>query len=100
MAATAITAVPFRTERHCFCFPQGKLRDGMSRFKPHIALLICNIVWAMAYPFYNIVLPRYVHPMAMVSGLELNRPMREPEMVRQRTVPTAMMAALRMRVIW
>ena len=34
MAATAITAVPFRTERHCFCFPQGKLRDGMSRFKP------------------------------------------------------------------
>ena len=40
----------------------------MSRFKPHIALLICNIVWAMDYPFYNIVLPRYVHPMAMVSG--------------------------------
>ena len=68
MAATAITAVPFRTERHCFCFPQGKLRDGMSRFKPHIALLICNIVWAMDYPFYNIVLPHYVHPMAMVAG--------------------------------
>ena len=38
---------------------------------------------------------RAVVPMAMVSGLELNRPMREPEMVRQRTVPTAMMAALR-----
>ena len=40
----------------------------MNRFKPHIALLICNIVWAMDYPFYNIVLPHYVHPMAMVSG--------------------------------
>ena len=40
----------------------------MSRFKPHIALLKCNIVWAMDYPFYIIVLPRYVHPMAMVSG--------------------------------
>ena len=40
----------------------------MSRFKPHIALLICNIVWAMDYPFYNIVLPHYVHPMAMVAG--------------------------------
>ena len=40
----------------------------MNRFKPHVALLICNIVWAMDYPFYNIVLPRYVHPMAMVSG--------------------------------
>ena len=35
----------------------------MNRFKPHIALLICNIVWAMDYPFYNIVLPRYVHPL-------------------------------------
>lgn len=40
----------------------------MNRFKPHIALLICNIVWAMDYPFYNIVLPHYVHPMAMVAG--------------------------------
>lgn len=40
----------------------------MNRFKPHIALLFCNIVWAMDYPFYNLVLPRYVHPMAMVAG--------------------------------
>ena len=40
----------------------------MNRFKPHIALLICNIVCAIVKPFYNIVLPRYVHPMAMVSG--------------------------------
>ena len=37
----------------------------MSKFKPHIALLVCNILWAMDYPFYNIVLPEYVHPMAM-----------------------------------
>ena len=29
----------------------------MSKFKPHIALLVCNILWAMDYPFYNIVLP-------------------------------------------
>ena len=34
-------------------------------------------------------------PMAIVSGFELNRPIRESEMVRQSTVPTAMMAALR-----
>ncbi|MEG2614759.1 MAG: DMT family transporter [Alistipes sp.] len=40
----------------------------MKRYLPHIALLVCNIVWAMDYPFYNIVLPRYVHPMAMISG--------------------------------
>ncbi|MEG0498493.1 MAG: DMT family transporter [Alistipes sp.] len=40
----------------------------MKRYLPHIALLVCNILWAMDYPFYNIVLPRYVHPMAMISG--------------------------------
>lgn len=40
----------------------------MNRFKPHLALLLCNAVWAMDYPFYHIVLPRYVDPMAMVSA--------------------------------
>lgn len=33
----------------------------------HIALLFCNIVWACDYPFYNLVLGRYISPMAMVS---------------------------------
>ena len=40
----------------------------MNRLKPHLALLLCNVLWAMDYPFYNIVLPHYVHPMAMVSA--------------------------------
>ena len=40
----------------------------MNRLKPHLALLVCNVLWAMDYPFYNIVLPHYVHPMAMVAG--------------------------------
>lgn len=40
----------------------------MNRFKPHIALLVCNALWAMDYPFYNIVLGHYVHPMAMVTA--------------------------------
>lgn len=40
----------------------------MNRLKPHLALLVCNILWAMDYPFYNIVLPRYLHPMALVSA--------------------------------
>ena len=39
----------------------------MNRLKPHLALLVCNVLWAMDYPFYNIVLPHYVHPMAMVT---------------------------------
>ena len=40
----------------------------MNKLKPHLALLVCNILWAMDYPFYNIVLPRYLHPMALVSA--------------------------------
>ena len=40
----------------------------MNRLKPHLALLLCNVLWAMDYPFYNYVLPRYIHPMALVSA--------------------------------
>ena len=52
---------------HRFCFPQGN-SERMNRLKPHLALLTCNVVWALDYPFYNIVLPYYVHPMAMISA--------------------------------
>ena len=34
----------------------------------HIALIFCNIVWACDYPFYNLVLGRYISPLAMVSA--------------------------------
>lgn len=34
----------------------------------HISLLLCNIVWACDYPFYNLVLGRYISPLAMVSA--------------------------------
>ena len=34
----------------------------------HISLLLCNIVWACDYPFYNLVLGRYITPLAMVSA--------------------------------
>ena len=40
----------------------------MNRLKPHLALLLCNVLWAMDYPFYNYVLPRYIPPMALVSA--------------------------------
>lgn len=36
--------------------------------RPHLALLLCNIIWACDYPFYNLVLGRYVSPVAMVSA--------------------------------
>ena len=34
----------------------------------HIALIGCNLVWACDYPFYNLLLGRYISPMAMVCG--------------------------------
>ena len=34
----------------------------------YVALIFCNIVWACDYPFYNLVLGRYISPMAMVTA--------------------------------
>ena len=36
--------------------------------RAHIALAGCNIVWACDYPFYNLLLGRYISPMAMISA--------------------------------
>lgn len=36
--------------------------------RPHLALLLCNIIWACDYPFYSMVLGHYVKPVAMVSA--------------------------------
>ena len=36
--------------------------------RAHIALLCCNIVWACDYPFYNLLLGKYIEPMAMVTA--------------------------------
>lgn len=40
----------------------------MNKFKPHLALLACNVVWAMDYPFYTMVLGHYVRPLAMIAA--------------------------------
>lgn len=48
--------------------PLPENHSHMNNWKSHLALLVCNVVWAMDFPFYNIVLPRYVHPMAMISA--------------------------------
>ncbi|MBQ9137790.1 MAG: EamA family transporter [Alistipes sp.] len=37
-------------------------------FRAHIALVGCNIVWACDYPLYNLLLGRYISPMAMVCA--------------------------------
>ena len=42
------------------------LKGGVIR--AHLALLGCNIVWACDYPFYNLLLGRYIDPLAMVTA--------------------------------
>ena len=34
----------------------------------HLALIFCNVIWASDYPFYNLVLGKYISPLAMVSA--------------------------------
>ena len=37
-------------------------------YSAHIALLFCNIVWACDYPLYNLILGRYISPLAMITA--------------------------------
>lgn len=36
--------------------------------RPHLALLLCNTIWALDYPFYVLVLGRYIQPLPMVTA--------------------------------
>ena len=60
------------TLRHNLChYYSVKSASTMANSKAtwaHISLILCNIVWACDYPFYNLVLGRYISPMAMVSA--------------------------------
>ena len=42
--------------------------DRKGVIRAHIALLGCNIVWACDYPFYNLLLGKYIEPLAMVTA--------------------------------
>lgn len=35
---------------------------------PHLLLLVCNLIWAMDYPFYHLLLPEYLHPMTLLAA--------------------------------
>ncbi len=34
---------------------------------PHLLLLACNMIWAMDFPFYHLLLPHYLHPTALLA---------------------------------
>ncbi len=40
----------------------------MKNLRPHFALLLCNIIWAMDYPLYSLILGKYVEPLPMVTA--------------------------------
>lgn len=40
----------------------------MNRIKPHLALLACNCIWAMDFPFYNLLLSHYIRPLALAEA--------------------------------
>ena len=40
----------------------------MRNLRPHLALILCNAIWAMDYPFYSMVLGKYVKPLPMVTA--------------------------------
>lgn len=58
--------------RHVFCRNMVVKTDivmtNSKSLYAHIALIFCNVIWACDYPFYTLVLGKYVSPMAMVTA--------------------------------
>lgn len=79
----------------------------MNNFRPHLALLTCNVIWAMDYPFYNMVLGKYVAPMAMISASLIVTALlslvpllwQKPEKIESRDIRVMFGAALLMGVL-
>ena len=79
----------------------------MNNFRPHLALLTCNVIWAMDYPFYNMVLGKYVAPMAMISASLIVTALlslvpllwQKPEKIENRDIRVMFGAALLMGVL-
>lgn len=42
--------------------------ENKNVIRAHVALVGCNIVWACDYPFYNLLLGKYIEPLAMVTA--------------------------------
>ncbi len=40
----------------------------LKKYTPHLALLITNLAWAVAYPMYHMVLPNHIQPLAILTA--------------------------------
>lgn len=60
--------VRYLHRRPKFKHPENMAVKTSGGIRPHLALLLCNTIWACDYPFYNLVLGKYVTPLAMVTA--------------------------------
>ena len=49
-------------------FAHAHSMENKGVIRAHIALIFCNLVWACDYPFYNLLLGKYISPLAMVTA--------------------------------
>lgn len=52
----------------CMCRLKPLVMTSSKSTYAHVALIFCNIIWACDYPFYSLVLGKYISSMAMVSA--------------------------------
>lgn len=48
--------------------PMAQQSTSSNTFLPHLALVGCNLLWAVDYPLYHILLPRYLSPVLLLSA--------------------------------
>lgn len=44
------------------------MNSRFSKLRAHSALLICNTIWACNFPIYNLLLGRYIEPLALITA--------------------------------
>lgn len=87
--------------------PHNKAKEGEKSRLSYLALLGCNLLWAMDYPLYHILLPRHLHPVVLLAAallmtalLALIPLLRHPvEPVERRDIPTLLGAAILLGVL-
>ena len=43
-------------------------KNTSNGFAPHLALVCCNLLWAVDYPLYHILLPHYMSPIVLLTA--------------------------------
>ncbi len=60
--------VRYLHRRPKFKHPENTAVKTSGGIRPHLALLLCNTIWACDYPFYSLVPGKYVTPLAMATA--------------------------------